>query len=250
MTMVKAVLVSGRVRDDAPKPRSCARGRTRPPIHIVPSSPTKRIISIKALLEWAYRDELVHAARPEGEPLELARDYSPGRSEWLPDVVDSSAKYGFEAAADAYAVHRAVLALGNEPLIVPAWEPPPHAMLDFTGQLPSRPALKTQSLAALVMGAALRGAPSPCLLPEIEVERGVKIYRRQPNGQPARDRAGRAIEEACLVRFTGDLPWIVAHQRFIYEAWANALWVLADSLTLGAHELSTELPPRKPWLFC
>lgn len=208
----------------------------------------RKRISVKDLLEWAYRDEIVHAARPENMPLDLVRDYSPGPIEWRVDVVDSSAKYGFEAHADAYRVHRAVLALGDEPLTVPAWSGPPS---EVVGQFPQRAPLKTQSLSALVMGAALRGAPDPILHPEIEVKRGGTVIRRQPNGQPARDRNGRALEELCLVQFSGDLPWIVAHQRFLYRQWALALWRLADSLPpLDAYELSTTLPPRQPWLFC
>lgn len=210
-----------------------------------PSNVRKKV-SVKELLEWAYRDQMVHVACPEGVDPSLTREYSPGPVEWRVERVDSSAKYQLPAAHDAYRVHEAVTALGGEPLIVPAWLPPPHTPDLARGALPERPALKTSSRSELVKVSALRGPPE---LPEAEIEVHRKgIVYEMIGGKYRLDRRNQRIPLLCIVEFGGDLPWIVAHQRFLYDAWAAALAELRESLAglLTVHSLTDGLPRRLP----
>jgi hypothetical protein len=67
-------------------------------------------ISIERALVWAYREQLVHAALPQGMPVEAAQGYSPGMSEgkFMADKVDAGVVAPFGAHADAYVIHAAV----------------------------------------------------------------------------------------------------------------------------------------------
>jgi len=73
-----------------------------------------RYMPIEAVLAWAYHDQMVHAARPSGTPVELgdsARRPRLAVVEFGADAIDESAHVDFEAHPDAYIVHRAVSAL-------------------------------------------------------------------------------------------------------------------------------------------
>jgi hypothetical protein len=246
MAVLSRVNRLGRDRDLRAKPLSCAHAHAMP-IHIVPYRPRKRV-TIEELLVWAYRTELVHHARPEGMPAEACRDFSPGPVEWRVDRIDSSAGFGFSAADDAYRVHAAVQALGSEPIRIPAWQAP--ASLLSRGELPERGEMRSGSRAQLVMTSALRGPPEWCPRPELEVIRTGTIYETYPSGQIKRTKAGAPIANLCMIKFTGDLPWIVDSCRHLYTAWVDALAELRDSLVLTAHTLTDELPPRSPWESC
>lgn len=73
-------------------------------------------VGIEALLIWAYRDQLVHQA--QREPVELTHSkagplaaYSSLWNEAAP--IEASRRLGFEAADDAWQVHRLVTGLGK-----------------------------------------------------------------------------------------------------------------------------------------
>ncbi|MBL6852361.1 MAG: hypothetical protein ISS15_05410 [Alphaproteobacteria bacterium] len=71
-------------------------------------------VSIEQALQWAYRDQMVHVALPEGVPVEASRTYALPKLASLDfglDPVDSSPRSGFAAAPDAHIIHRAVMAL-------------------------------------------------------------------------------------------------------------------------------------------
>ena len=86
---------------------------------ILPSFHKGDEVRIEQLLVWAYREQMVHAARPEeGEPVDFIRNnYRPG---WASGsnlggmrVDEGGIRVAFTAHADAYSVDRAVSALGN-----------------------------------------------------------------------------------------------------------------------------------------
>lgn len=74
-----------------------------------------RRFTIEQLVNWAYRDQMVHAARSEFLPVEASIGYSPrlAASDMSADKVDGGGRADFTAHHDAYRVHEAVIGLGD-----------------------------------------------------------------------------------------------------------------------------------------
>lgn len=202
------------------------------------------------MLVWAYRDEMVHAARPEGVPVEMAVVGAGHGSDVAIERIDSSVFLGFEAAPDAYAVHLQVRELCDRPVTVPAWSGGAVDQRLSLGMVPALPAMESGTWAQLVIGQAIAGrAPDWYPDPVLTVRRGELIYKRHPSGKLVRDDKGSAVEQVQLVSFEGDMPWSVVRARAIYGEWVTALRTLRDALIgrLTAHDLTGALPPRTPW---
>mgnify|MGYP001088075765 CR=1 FL=1 len=220
----------------------------------------KHAISVAALVVWAYRDQMVHAARPEGMPVEIARDWSPriAQSAFAADFVESSIKLDFAAAPDAYRVHDAVLRL---PVIERQRSEDEIACLmarrlcaselarlgaddarrEGRGNATEPDPIETIHLGSLVFTWAMRGcAPDWVADPVYAYERGHAFYRGQ-----RREGVGHQVKPV------GDDPLAIEHQRSLYALWAGAMaTVRTDLLTryrLRQFALSVELPPPAPW---
>lgn len=210
----------------------------------------KRKIGIEDLLTWAYRDQMVHAARPEGEPVELLRnDYVPGFAvNAMGDKVDTGGiKIAFAAHADAYAVDRAVAKLGVAARARSAEE---IAILTARRMLRNELAVRhhgtvgdysqaatheTVHLSALVRQYALKGErPYVIADPHYEYERAGTV--RKPNRHEA---------WYCAVRPIGDDPLEVEQLKAKYALWRESLWSVRGALEgkLNAHEVLDYLPP-------
>jgi hypothetical protein len=218
----------------------------------------KKEIGVSDLLVWAYRDEMVHAARPEGVPAECA----PGsggvlRFKTLNDVYDlgasvwSSRSSGFEASPDAYRIHAAVLALAPIEAQLPASAAGgAHGNELARGTTPEIERAFVVKRSSLVMTCALDGHPPDWIeKPSLIVERGALLYQRDRKGRIMRDKKGNSLELVRLVSFVGDAPWAVAKARRIYEVWIETLRELRESLagTLERFDLSAALPAARPW---
>lgn len=243
----------GREREDRSRAASCVRAHAMP-ICIVPHSPSKKRITIEDLLVWAYRDQMVHAARGAAVPDELAMDWGTGYGNGGPsvDIVDSSIKMQFKAAPDAYVVHEAVSGLARVNRELPADAFGRFSSLDLSrGSLPDAERRVTIGRSQLVMTSALDAhAPDWVEKPQINVVRGEVIWSRYPNGEIKRDKRKLPIASLQLVRFEGDMPWDVARARLVYSEWVEALGYLRGQLAsmLDAFSLSDVLPPAAPWI--
>lgn len=219
-------------------------------------SSKRRDVGIQDLLVWAYRDEMVHAARPEGvgpgvsikAGARRALGYGGG---FDVEVVDASVNLGFEAAPDAYRVHEAVRSLGPVAVELPADVVGRAGAAVARGQMPDVERKVAIKRSSLVMTCAIDGcAPDWIASPVLSVERGEIVYRRYRGGQIVRDRKGRAVEEMQLVRFVGDTPWAVARARLVYAVWVEALRELSLRLRdegLERFAVSGVVPGSTPW---
>jgi hypothetical protein len=256
MTRIQAVRVLGRDRDDPPR-AACAHARAHAtPIQLVPYHPLKKRIKIEDLLVWAYREEMVHAARPEGMPAECMGGGGSPRlgfgSGFETECVETSFNFGFGAAADAYRVHRAVSALGPVEVRMAVGEVGVEHSIDMArGAMPEVERSFVVKRASLVITCAIDGrAPDWIDRPSLIVERGELLYQRDRKGRILRDVRGRALELMQLVSFIGDMPWAVAKARRIYGVWHHALWALIAALNdagLERFTLTDEMPLRAPW---
>jgi hypothetical protein len=216
----------------------------------------KKRVGIEDLLIWAYRDQMVHAARPEGAPAELGRLAGAPKCKassalfGADGVGEGSRNLGFEAAPDAWRVHAAVLGLGREAFVHPAWRGGLCAPDVARGTVVEIEPLKSYSRAGIVMACALEARrPDWVPAPKTKVVRGAVVYKRQPNGQPARDRSGQSIPLLQVVRFAGDMPWEIDRARVEYRLWLDCLRMLRERLNgrCAAFDLTEILPPVAPW---
>jgi hypothetical protein len=221
--------------------RMYARARIKVCSYNPSSLPMKKKIGVEELLVWAYREQMVHGARPDDLPAELAMRVgftSPFASWNFGAPADSSkaADGGYTAHADAWRVHAAVLALA------PLEEVWPESHMPKCGVARDLPWLKdgmvTVGRRSLVFRHALNASrPDWAEDADSGFRQGRVVYG--PNK--------RAL--FCEV-MPPDLPyWEVARTRFVYWAWADALRELRESLSgmLNIFELSSELPEEKPW---
>lgn len=224
-----------------------------------------KMITIDRLLVWAYRDQMVHGARPDDLPAELAKRV--GVKPRLARSSDGVARgagginLGYTAAVDAWRVHAEVLALPAVTLRIPDHElvrrvyvNPIHRQ-EGLEPAPSREV----HLPEIVFGAALRGeGPDWVEEPLADVRRGetIAVYRcdvchGHPGGRMrCRVCAGlHGKPTICVVGFSGDGPLDVVMARLVYGAWVDALRHLRESLRgmLTGFELSSELPEENPW---
>lgn len=216
----------------------------------------KKEMGVTDLLVWAYRDEMVHAARPEGMPAEWV---SGGASTRLgfgggfeTDIVESSVNLGFASSPDAYRVHRAVLGLAPVEVQLPASAlGGAHSNDMARGSMPEIERTFVVKRSRLVMTCAVDGHPPDWIeKPSLMVERGALLYQHDRKGRIMRDKKGCALELVQLVSFVGDAPWAVAKARRVYEVWVSALRELQRVLAGGImerFELSDALPVARPW---
>jgi len=223
-----------------------------------PSTLPRKKISIEKLLVWAYRDQMVHAARPEAEPIELLRNnYSPGWAGSSPHVdvaVDSGGmKLAFSAHHDAYAVDRSVGALGTtrrertreevsimmarramkEVALIAERRATGGSTMVFSDEL-----VEVVHRSALVRMYAIRGRR-----PET-IDEPVYMYER--DGCVKDPKKHRSV--LCKIRWVGDDPREVEQARARYELWRQCLCDLRVALVgqVAAHALTDELPPPAP----
>jgi hypothetical protein len=215
----------------------------------------KRKLTIEQALVWAYRDQMVHAAMPQGVPLEAVQGYSPGLSEgrFMADKVDSSRPLGFGAAPDAYAIHAAVQAL--VPLVVRRSDE--EVEMIFARKLMHN---DRKALERMATGNATRPEMALTLMPrqivqtyamagtrpdlgddvQVSVEQGPRVYF---------DRHGQVVHYHTRFGFTvinlvGDDPLEVIAWRRLYMVWHCALASLLNSLSgLRTIALTGVLPP-------
>lgn len=243
----------------APLASSGARAPATRGIREILPHPPQREISIQELLVWAYREEMVHAAKAPGLPVEMtARKGAPElkRGDWaqmmaLGTGVDTSVRLDFEAPADAYRVEAAVLALSDAHAAIEAeYLPPvPRVTMDEDPSLaPVVARSVTVRLPQLVFEAAISGgAPDWLAEPSVSLER-----KRCVMGKDWRARRGGGaptIAVLQIIEWHGDLPWIVGAMRARYGLWCEALAALRVALTgtLERFVLTDVLPVRRPW---
>lgn len=233
---------------------------------VPPADRSKRVVSIADLVVWAYRDQMVHAARPEGMPVEIARDWSPqiAQSDFGREMVSSSVKMEFTCAADAYRVHAAVMRLPTVERMRTAEEVEcllarKLCMNEIYALDKETGAINASSL-FLTRGDGTREARSELIsLPSLVFEYGLKcrapdwiaspVYAFERGKAIAR---GRRAERIChLVKSVGDDPLEVEHARSIYTLWARALRLLRADIVaryrLTTYTLNVEIPDEAPW---
>lgn len=202
----------------------------------------KKAVSIETLLQWAYAQELVHAARPEGIGPEVVNVFDAGMAEMRGDLmsdIQASKNYGFEAPSDAYVVDNAVRALSSIEMELPIESYGRALARGLVPEVETRFRVKLGSLVAI--HALEKKRPDWIEQPVLEVQKG-KAY----NGK---DERGRRAVTMIAVAFRGDMPWEVARARLLYTAWIDALMVLRVSLAgrLERFALTGEFPNRAPW---
>jgi hypothetical protein len=213
----------------------------------------KKRISVEGLLTWAYRDQMVHAAKTD-VAMTLGPSRPPdGYRQGPVEMVDSSGAGGwFTALPDAFTVHGVVSGLMPVRARLPADVVARGGPGLSAGALPELRESFDVRRAALVMTHAIDGrrpdwVPEPCIV----VERGDVIYARTRGGHIKRDKkTGAPLLAVQVVRFVGDMPWDVARARVVYSLWAAALETVRDDLmrhALGRFEVTDELPPAAPW---
>lgn len=210
---------------------------------MVPLFVKNKKITIESLLVWAYADELVHAARPEGMPAELTVRHGTGFRSPAPgaavDRVSDSVKMDFEAPADAYAVHAAVLRLGRVDVAVMADPSHPSRLAAIAGERAPDSVVVRIDLGQLAAEHAMRGArPEWFPHPTLRMKPGQTHYH-----------ARTKRPWFCAVTPEGDLPHEVDRARRLYGVWCDSLRALCAALTdrLARHVLLADLPPSSPW---
>lgn len=211
-------------RDDDDPMALCERARphAKPITNSLPpcDQNSRKAVDVLWLLHWAFVREKVHLARPQGMDGVFCRPPM-GYADSTLSVGSGgsgSGYFGFKAPADAYAVLRAVEALG------------------LPGKL-------VREYAMIGLGARPDWTPEPV----ITVERG-----KTGHAWHLTNRGKKSVSAPFrLFKYRGDLPEIVEQRRMIYTVWANAVASLHDGLTvqgkLVAHELTADLPPARPW---
>lgn len=213
-------------------------------------------IAICDLLIWAYRDQMVHVARPEHAPIGLVGACAPrlAAMQFGADPVDASHGGDFEAAYDAWRVHDAVMALPE----TVEW----HLSSDEVGVCQARAMLRGDAtggtavrtvrlipLRSVVFQSAMQSMPPDwCPWPDYRWAHQ-ETGPRKRYGEPIR--FGKRHDVAGhLVRPIGDDPWQVQVARVRYGLWSDALMRLSGDLgpRLHGHVLTGELPPAAPWL--
>lgn len=215
-------------------------------------STMRKEIGIEDLLVWAYRDQMVHAARPEDEPVELGKA-GPPRCAAMNFAIGGEARsnYGFEADPDAWIVHRAVGRLGEAMVTV---EPPPRfgavdVSRDDSLMWPQRFRV---DVAKVTMAAAIDGG-RPDWMPDGPGrlrDAKVTIWARGAGGAIKRHRVtGEQIGLLCVVKPEGPMPWEVERARAVYGVWWEGLASLRESLrgNVRRFEVTAKMPPRCPW---
>ncbi len=221
-------------------------------------NPTQKEISIQDLLVWAYRDEMVHAAKAPGVPVELTRARL---REWRADQmaemmalgvnVDASVRLDFEAPVDAYRVDRAVACLGEAVGEIEAMYLPPVPVLSMDVNPSSAPVVERAvkaRLGQLVFSAAVGdGAPDWITSPELRLSRGKCVMGR--DWRPRRAGGAQQIALLQIVEWHGDAPWCVGAARARYALWWDALERLRAVLAGGLERfvLTNAMPLRRPW---
>lgn len=199
-------------------------------------------ITVERLLQWAYAEQLVHMARPDDVPAEVAASYSTEMASVRDDgavPITSSRNFGFEAAPDAYVVHDAVMGLGEQEIVLP---PSCYGAAVVRGIIPEIETRFKLSLPSLMFQWAVR-----CKRPDwmeqssLVMERGTALY-----GITERR---RRVVVMYTVRSIGDKPWEVERARLIYCAWVDALerlrWTLRGELERFA--VTVDNIKRAPW---
>jgi len=213
-------------------------------------------VNIETLLQWAYAQELVQAARPEGTPIELTEAgggigfRSSHENDELGTHVDSSRNYSFEAPADAYRIAGLVKSLTPLEMYLPKdCVGALHKFADVRGAVPDVEKASDVDRAGLIEYHASRcDRPDWIASPVIEMRRGPNLYgmvERQVGRRVTRERG----VVMCCVSFHGDLPWDVARARLVYSTWLGALQTLRDGLKgrLERFLITDELPSVAPW---
>lgn len=218
-------------------------------------------VSIEELVTWAYRDQMVHAARGQGVPAELTLSYSPGMAQLhlSGGPVSSSVKTDFEAAPDAYVVHAAVMALGTvERPFSDEEKSCLFARWSVAGDLRAGQEREVLADHHTIRERMFGAKPERVHLPSLVFEWAMR--GRRPEWHPAPVYAwerrgtiyrGRNHAIARMVDPVGDDPLEVERDRAIYGLWALALAGLGDSLAkrgkLKAHGLGKPAPSAAPW---
>lgn len=208
----------------------------------------KKKIAVRELLEWAYADELVHAARREGMPMELALKFSTRMAAMNATAMavadEVSLKIDFEAPHDAYVVHGHVLKLGTATIEVPidpstsGRHSSPYLANAVAGERVAEFASVIVDLGQLVAEHAMRREQ-----PEFFLD---PITRMKPGGIVYHPRSKKPWY--CVVTPTGDTFWQVARAHALYAAWADALRRLKAALpVLDRFAVTAELPHPAPW---
>lgn len=210
-----------------------------------------RRVAIRDLLVWAYRDQIVHAARPEGLPVGMGRCEGPrlASMSFGADPVDTSGHGDFEAAFDAWRVHEAVQALPDAEWQLSGIE---RAMLQtramIGGNALAVPAVQTIRVRSVVFQAAVTDRPPDwCPSPVYRwAHQETQTDRR--HGNPVYDGRRHAVV-GHRVTAVGFDPWQVRSAKTTYAAWIDALRSLQTTLRakLRDFELTGELPAVSPW---
>jgi hypothetical protein len=257
----RTVSVSANARPSYMRARSGVRSQGNTSL-ILPekesSAGFKRKMGIEQALNWAYRDQMVHAALPQGVPVEAVQGYSPGMSEgrFMGDKVDGGVVTPFAAAPDAYAIHAAVQGLA--PVTV-------RRSPDEMEMLYARKLLRneTKGLDRRAYGDAARPEASLTLLPR-QIVQTYALSGGQPDRveQPSvvfergkrvhTDRFGRVVLHPTKFGFfmldvVGDDPLEVMALRRLYAVWHAALAGLNDSLMHSLRSITlTGILPLPP----
>lgn len=207
----------------------------------------KLVVGVERLLQWAYAQELVHMARPQGVVAELGvRSLAPvcAQSQDLSSLgtfVDTSRNMGFEAPDDAYAIERAVSRLGEVVCELPQGCCGRGLVRGLVPEVEARFRVSQRSIVFECASRCER--PDWVKRPMLGVERN-----RKGNLYGKTVRRERMLTMSGVV-FVGDMPWDVARARLVYSAWVDALSMLARTLagTLQRFEAAVDGIDRAPW---